>query len=100
MSRSASFYFHDSLNDFLLPSKKNTRLLYRFNDIPAIKHAIEALGVPHPEVGRIVVHGKSVDPFYRLQDNDQVEVYAADSVNFLSDPEPNSYYDKFILDVN
>src|SRR6266545_996117 len=61
MAKSASFHFHESLNDFLLLSKRNVSIVYSFNDTPAIKHAIETIGVPHPEVDMILVNGAPVD---------------------------------------
>jgi len=40
-----------------------------------VKDAIEALGVPHPEVELILVNGRSEDLAYRLQPNDRVSVF-------------------------
>lgn len=48
---------------------------YRFSASPAIKDAIEALGVPHTEVNLIIACGRSVDLRYRLQAADRIEVY-------------------------
>src|SRR3954453_19511665 len=104
MSKSASFHFHGSLNDFLLPSKRSTLLVYAFNDAPSIKHAIESLGVPHPEVDVILVRGIPVNFTYTLHFDDEVEVYPVLSgSNF---PETWSltsklfFSGKFILDVH
>lgn len=71
----AVFRFYGELNDFL-PSKHRQRdIEYRFQNTPAIKDAIEALGVPHTEVDLIVVNGQSVGFAYRLRDGDRVAVY-------------------------
>ena len=43
----------------------------------SVKDAIEALGVPHPEVDVIVVNGQAADFSYRMQDGDDVAVYPA-----------------------
>ena len=59
MSFCATFLFHGSLNDFLRKYQKNQRLPYLFTGNPAIKDAIEAQGVPHPEVAQILVNGVS-----------------------------------------
>jgi uncharacterized protein len=93
MAKSATFGFHGSLNDFLSPSKKETAIHYPFNDEPAIKHAIETIGIPHPEVELIKVNGLQVDFYYPLQDGDQVEVFP-----FFSSHQPSE--EKFILDVH
>jgi uncharacterized protein with PIN domain len=42
-----------------------------------VKDAIEALGVPHPEVDVIVVNGHAAEFTYRMQDGDDVAVYPA-----------------------
>jgi hypothetical protein len=47
MENLAVFRFYDSLNDFLSSPNKDTQINYRFSGNPAIKDAIEALGIPH-----------------------------------------------------
>lgn len=42
----------------------------------SVKDAVEALGVPHTEVGGIMVDGRSVDFRHLLQDDEQVAVTA------------------------
>jgi len=74
MSR-AVFRFYGELNDFLPPQQRQCDIEYSFQNTPAIKDAIEALGVPHPEVDLIVVNGQSVGFSYRLRDGDRVAVY-------------------------
>jgi len=96
--------FHDSLNDFLLPSKRNKPVVYTFSDNPSIKHAIETIGVPHPEADIILVNGKPVDFSYALNNDDEVEVYTAITAKsfpdeWLSTPS-HSNPEKFILDVH
>ena len=49
--------------------------MYRFHGSPAVKDAIEALGVPHTEVDAIVINGRAVGFAHRLRDGDLVEVY-------------------------
>lgn len=71
----AFFRFYAELNDFLPPEERGRTLLYAFQGEPAVKEAIEALGVPHVEVELIVVNGESVDFGYRLRDGDRVAVY-------------------------
>jgi hypothetical protein len=59
MSR-AVFRFYGELNDFLPPKHRQCDIEYSFQNTPAVKDAIEALGVPHTEVDLIVVNGQSV----------------------------------------
>src|SRR3954454_1730156 len=73
--KSATFQFHGSLNDLLPAAQRNTPIIYNFDDVPAIKHAIETIGVPHTEVDAIIVNNGPVDFFYSLNDNDKIEVY-------------------------
>jgi uncharacterized protein with PIN domain len=70
-----TFRFYAELNDFLAPGDRGAQIAYRFSGRPAIKDAIEALGVPHAEVELIVVDGRSVDFGYRLHDGDRAAVY-------------------------
>lgn len=72
---SAGFRFHGSLEDHLRPSRRGSAQAYPFDGRPAVKDAIEALGVPHPEVDVILVNGAAVDFAYRLRDGDRVEVH-------------------------
>ncbi|MDV3348922.1 hypothetical protein QGP82_09495 [Leptothoe sp. LEGE 181152] len=46
----AVFHFHGSLNDFLPPTRSHKAFSHTVKDRASIKDAIEALGVPHPEI--------------------------------------------------
>ncbi len=74
-NNTVKFRFYEELNDFLPAEKKKRTFFYSFHGHPAVKDAIEALGVPHTEVELIVVNGQSVGFDYQLQDNDRVSVY-------------------------
>lgn len=71
----AYFRFYEELNDFLAPIKRKRMVAYDFQGNPSVKHAIEAMGVPHPEVDLILANGRSVDFGYRLVNEDRVSVY-------------------------
>ncbi len=71
----ATFRFYAELNDFLPSGKRQREISYEFTGSPAIKDAIEALGVPHAEVDVVLVNGRSVDFAYRLRPGDRVAVY-------------------------
>jgi len=75
MSKISHFIFHGSLNDFLSHSQHGKLTKYEFFGTPTIKDAIEAQGVPHPEIGEIHVNEMKVDFDHRLLPDDKVEVY-------------------------
>ena len=71
----AEFRFYEELNDFLAPALRKRAFAYAFNGTPAIKDAIEAIGVPHTEVDLVLVDGESVDFARRLTGGERVAVY-------------------------
>lgn len=71
----AWFRFYEELNDFLPDIKRNTPFAYSFNGNPAVKDAIEAIGVPHVEVDMIIVNGNPVDFSYKIRNDDHISVY-------------------------
>ena len=74
MSR-ATFRFYEELNDFLAPSQRRRDIDVEVAPTQTVKHAIEALGVPHTEVELVLVGGTSVGFEQRLADGDRVAVY-------------------------
>lgn len=70
-----SITFICELNDFLKPGKRGKVINYPIKGNQTVKHIIEALGVPHPEVGEIFVNQKPVDFFYIVVPDDEVEVF-------------------------
>lgn len=73
--KTAQFRFYAELNDFLTAIKRQKSFPYRFMGKPSVKDAIEAIGVPHPEVDLIVANGESVGFEHHLGDGDRVSVY-------------------------
>ena len=71
----AQFRFYEELNDFLPVGRRKRDFAYGFTGAPAVKDAIEALGVPHVEVDLILVDGRSVDFAHTLCDGNRVSVY-------------------------
>lgn len=100
----ARFRFYEELNDFLPPEKRKIAFDYLFKGRPAIKDAIEALGIPHPEVDMILVNGRPVDFSYLLQEGDRVAVYpvfeALDISGVTRLREKPLRNPRFILDVH
>ncbi|MEJ2400755.1 MAG: Mut7-C RNAse domain-containing protein [Xanthomonadales bacterium] len=73
--RHASFRFYAELNDFLPEARRQARFTYSFSGTPALRDAIQALGVPHTAIDLVVVDGRSVDFSHRLRGGEQVAVY-------------------------
>jgi len=73
----AFFLFFAELNDFLPLTRREVWVPYALNGPVAAKHPIEALGIPHTEVGAILANGQAVDFNYRVQAGDNLEVYPA-----------------------
>lgn len=70
-----SFRFYAQLNDFLPPREPGRRISRVLPARASVKDAIEALGIPHPEVDVILVNGRTEGFAYRLEDTDDVAVY-------------------------
>lgn len=70
-----SFRFYAALNDFLPRERRGRRFGYDAEAHASAKDAIEAAGVPHPEVDLILVNGTPVEFGWRLRDGDDVAVY-------------------------
>jgi uncharacterized protein with PIN domain/sulfur carrier protein ThiS len=69
------FRFYAELNDFLPVARRQVAFAHSFEGRVSIKHLIESLGVPHPEVDLVLVNGRSVDFSYIVQDDDRISVY-------------------------
>ncbi len=74
-ANTAYFRFYEELNDFLHHRHRKQVVPYQFKGRPSVKHAIESIGVPHPEIDLILVNGESVSFQYHLKDQDRVSVY-------------------------
>ena len=72
---SAVFRFHDELNGFLAPARRGRTFRVPCACRATTKHMIEALGVPHTEVERILVNGETAVLTHVLQDGDRVAVH-------------------------
>lgn len=71
----ATFRFYEELNDFLAPDRRRRDFTYACARAATVKHAIEALGVPHTEVEMILVDGHSVGFEHVLDEGERVSVY-------------------------
>lgn len=100
MAKSAKFTFYGSINDFLPAQEKMSVSSYSFTGTPTVKDAIEAQGIPHPEVFGIYVNSKPADFLYKLQPEDTVDVFSYEfpekqTVNFST-----GQFGGFVLDVH
>ena len=75
MDHRVYFIIHGPLNDFLQLRGKTSPVEYKYYVSPSVKDAIEAIGIPHPEVGFIKVGNHFVDFSYLLRDGETIEVY-------------------------
>lgn len=100
----ATFRFYGALNDFLPRPQQHVPFTHTVGGRVAVKDVIEALGVPHPEIGLLLVNGESVGFTYLVQNADYVSVYPAFSeldVSAVSlvQPRPPTEF-RFVLDVH
>jgi uncharacterized protein with PIN domain len=100
----ALFRFYEELNDFLPGYRKQVEFPYTFTGNPAVKDAIESIGVPHVEIDLILVNSYSVDFMYRIRDQDRISVYPVFESLDISEvqrlrPTPLRK-PKFVLDVH
>lgn len=94
------FHFFGELNDFLPSERQHQRFSAQSVPRASIKDAVEALGVPHPEIALITVNGAPVDFGYLVQPEDDISVYPralAHDRDGLLLPPPTP---RFILDVH
>jgi len=71
----ALFRFYAQLNDFLPPDRRGRRFTHETGADSTLKDTIESLGVPHPEVDLVVVHGAPASFDRKLVEGDDVAVY-------------------------
>jgi uncharacterized protein len=74
MANTAEFRFFGELADFLPRDKRNASFRYTYARAATLKNAIEALGVPHTEVGRVSVNGAPATLQRIVREGDHVEV--------------------------
>jgi uncharacterized protein with PIN domain len=75
MMKHSTFRFYSQLNDFLHLSQRGKIISVSFQGRQSVKHLIEALRVPHTEVGDIHANGASVELSYLVCDGDHISVY-------------------------
>lgn len=69
------FVLHDRLQDFLPPSQRGHPIPCAFRGPQSLKHLLESLDVPHPEVGEVRCDGRQVGLDYLPADGEVFEVF-------------------------
>ena len=72
----ARFCVHPYLAPFLPPQRRAGTFEYACARAATIKNALEALGIPHTEVGRLAVNGAGATLDRIVRDGDEIAVHA------------------------
>ena len=100
----ATLRFYASLNDFLPSPMRHRSTSQAVHGKPAVKDLIESVGVPHPEIGLILIHGRSVGFGEHVQAGDYISVFpfftAIDVASFSHVLPPTMQTVRFLLDVH
>ncbi|RQR51494.1 twitching motility protein PilT [Burkholderia sp. Bp9125] len=97
----ATFRFHGELNAFLARALRDRAFARACGGQASVKHLVEALGVPHTEVGRLCVNGAPARFDRQLADGDRVDVYperARPQVDGAAVPAPADW--RFVADAH
>ena len=103
ITKTAYFRFYAELNDFLPKKQRFITFPLAFMNRQSVKHLIESIGVPHPEVDLILANSEPRDFSYLVQDKDVISVYPVfESFDIAAEnklrPEPLRE-PKFVLDA-
>ncbi|MFC0679099.1 Mut7-C RNAse domain-containing protein [Lysobacter korlensis] len=91
--QTCEFRFHGRLESFIAPRRRGVRFTHAFDGSPALKDPVEALGVPHTEVGEVLLDGTAAALDRRLQGGERVEVFPVTTAPAGDQP-------RFVLDVH
>lgn len=72
-------HIHSELSDFLPQHQRGVEFTYAYNGPQSVKHLIEAIGVPHPEVALILADGQAVGFGHQPADGSHITVYPEES---------------------
>ncbi|HYA19185.1 MAG TPA: Mut7-C RNAse domain-containing protein [Burkholderiales bacterium] len=92
---SATFSFHGELTDFIARERRGVMFNHACARAATIKHAIESLGVPHTEAGRIMVNNHPATLERIVREGDLIEVYPYLPVDTIQDKTP-----EFVADAH
>ncbi|UUV19278.1 Mut7-C ubiquitin/RNAse domain-containing protein [Fusobacteria bacterium ZRK30] len=93
--------FYSSLNKLLKKGRRDKELSLELKLRQSVKDLIEAQGIPHTEVGMILIDSKREESSYILKDGQKIEVYPAfNDIEEAKFQNLINYPKKFILDVH
>jgi uncharacterized protein with PIN domain len=69
------FHFEVQFDIFLSPEKRGGEFDYAFTGNPSLKHLIEAMRVPHTEIGEVKINGEWKSLAEWTQDGDIIKIY-------------------------
>ncbi len=101
--RSAVFRFYGELNDFLPSARRFISFAHHFELSASVKDVIESMGVPHTEVGLILLDGTPVDFSHLVRDGDRVSVcpeFQTLDTTLLPHLRPPLQQYRFVLDTH
>ncbi len=75
----ARFRFHGGLGCFLKKEHRERSFVHACARAATLKNAIESLGVPHTEAGRVTVNGASATLQRAVREGDEVEVFPVET---------------------
>jgi len=82
----ATFKFDSDLGAFLPVARRSHVFQYTCARAATLKNAIEALGVPHTEVGAVTVNGEPATLQRTVRENDVVEIHSVKTEETGSEP--------------
>lgn len=91
----ATFRFHGELAEFLARERRGVAFDHSCARAATLKHAIESLGVPHTEAGRLTVNGQPATLSRIVREGDAIEVFPPDPGDLDWDEAPG-----FIADAH
>ena len=91
----ATFRFHGELAEFLPRARRGGAFSYSCARAATLKNAIESLGVPHTETGRLRVNGVPATLSRIVREADAVEVFPQHAADVVMDGTPS-----FIADAH
>lgn len=96
--------FHGNLADLLKKDFRQGMVQYSLNRRASVKDIIESLGVPHTEVGKILVDGSETDFDYLPGGEEDIHIYPMTGGVVASLPsllwQERWNFDRFMVDVN
>ncbi|MDX1601233.1 MAG: Mut7-C RNAse domain-containing protein [Anaerolineales bacterium] len=95
---------YGDLNDFLPPDRRQRTFSHPHHGRRSVKDLLEAVGLPHPEIGLILVDGEPVDFDHTVEPGQRISVFppfqSVERVAFPRLRPPLQGRPKFVLDVH